>query len=238
MNENMKLLVELQGMDLELVKLENSKSDFPAQKDELIKGIETANSDYASMKTNIEDLNKGIKKEEADVEMEKESLKKSKGKMDHITTNKEYDAVHAEIESLENNIKSKEDKIINMSEQVETLSKELEGMESKKTEVEEKNQPAIKTLDDDISQIDDKIAVVMGKRKQIEDKIPVKIKRNYNRILSGRKNKVVLGYIEQNERSCSFCHKSLSLQQVNEVRRGVDLILCESCGSILIWTEE
>ncbi len=105
-------------------------------------------------------------------------------------------------------------------------------------EVLAKNTPEIEKLASQTSEIDARIQAIRQKRKELAEQLPQRILRMFERILKGRPTRQVIGTVTTDRRSCSFCFKSLTLQQVNEVRRNDEVIACDGCGSILIWVEQ
>ncbi len=62
----------------------------------------------------------------------------------------------------------------------------------------------------------------------------------YNRLRKG-KSGIAISPVDKHKLTCRGCYKQLPPQKVMEVRRGEKIILCESCGRILVWdnrTEE
>ncbi|MFH1759600.1 MAG: C4-type zinc ribbon domain-containing protein [bacterium] len=47
-----------------------------------------------------------------------------------------------------------------------------------------------------------------------------------------------IGIVTNDQRLCHHCYSHLPPQRYNEVMRNDSLILCSSCGSILIWAQE
>jgi len=62
------------------------------------------------------------------------------------------------------------------------------------------------------------------------------ILRTYDLIRKRRKQGRVISHVTET-RTCSVCYKELEPQLMNEIKRSSKLIMCQSCGSIFIWTE-
>lgn len=238
MLDDLRFLLDLQEIDLQMAQMEKGKQDMPAQRAGMGKEIEKAKALLDSAKKKADDVEKERKTVDAELSNERDALAKSQERLNTITTNKEYDAVHSEIETHTNKIKNAESRAASLAEEIEKLKKELEQAAAQAKEIEEKNAPEIEKVEDGISRIDSKIAEVKTVRDATSQKISKKALRTYERILKTRKNGRAVALVTMGKRNCSICFKSLPPQKVNEVRRNDELIMCESCGSILIWSEK
>jgi len=238
MNEDLTRIREIQEFDFQIFGQLKNKEELPSKLAELKKAIEKAQADKESNETRIKELEAEKRKGERDAIDEKEALEKSKERLNTITTNREYDAVHEELGAHERKLKSVEEHTLSLMEAHEEATKEKETIESWLKEIQEKNTPQIQELERDIAEIDDKIGVVDSKRSRLTEQLPARVLRMYDRILNGRKTKQVIGNVSPDKRNCSFCFKSLTLQQVNEVRRNEEINTCDNCGSILLWMEK
>lgn len=236
--EETKTLVELQKADLGIFQLEQSKKEYPGKVDELQKAVQKAQTDLEEIRKKAEEMEEKKKKIEKELLQIQEQMKKSQERLNHIQTNREYDAVHEEIATHQNRSKALSDQSITLKEDIEKATKESEIAQAWLLEIQNKNQPEIDKLTLEISQIDGKIQEARNGRKAIIGSMNPKILKSYERILKGRKTGRVIGFVSSVKRNCSYCCKTLTLQQVNEVRRNDALNLCDNCGSILIWTEQ
>lgn len=239
MNDDLKYLIKLQDIDIEIIELENSKKEFP-------KIVDKLESDIASDNELLKKLEKEIsEKKKEKIEIEEKivnyslSLENSQVKLNTIKTNKEYDAIHVELESLKQLITTGERQLQKYTDDIknleDSLNETLNSFEKKSSE----NGPQIKELKEKIESIDSVISGVAAKKDDINSKIKNKQNlRAYNYIRASRKKGKVIGFVTNEERNCTICYQVLQPQVVNSIRKAREIIYCQNCGSILIWKDQ
>lgn len=228
-------LIQLQEVDNRIYGLEQSKKEFPKKVEELESEIQKAADRLTSEETAKSDILNDRKNFENQIEEAKVALERSEGRLNSITTNREYDAVHSEIETHKNLIANSAQRIKNIESGIERIDASIEEAKKEQETVADKNNPQIDELKGRISSIDSDIADALSEREKIIKEISVQSVRIYNYIHKRRKNAKVIGFVSESDRVCSICYKVLEPQLVNEVRKGNKLHLCQGCGSILIW---
>jgi predicted nucleic acid-binding Zn-ribbon protein len=237
MNKDLVLLVKLQEIDQRIHTLELSKKEFPKELEDLQKSIDSAVGERDRVDNRSKELVKQHKNLETQIEDARTSLKKSEERLNSITTNREYDAVHSEIETHKNTILHGGHKLKSMEDETEKLKKAIDDAQTSAEQVRTEKQPRIDELQGRISSIDSDIAVVQKERDEVVKQIPPPTYRSYENIHKRRKNGRVIGLVSETERICKVCYKVLEPQLVNEIRKGLRIQMCEGCGSILIWHE-
>jgi predicted nucleic acid-binding Zn-ribbon protein len=231
--ESLKLLQEI---DLRIREQELAQEQFPVAVKDLQSAIENA-------QTVLENSTKKLKKAEADkvafdegIQKSHDMLDKSQERLNSIKTNREYDAVHAEIETQKNTINTSETRRKNLNDEIEKLKAIVEQNTSEAIRIKSENEPKIAELNEKIAAIDSIIAKITKEREVILPKIRKQYLRTYDLIRSKKKSGRAVSIIK-GPRTCSVCFKVLEPQLYNEIKRGLKLILCQNCGSILIWDE-
>jgi len=234
MSNDYKMLLALQDCDLRIVDLERSKEEFPIKVAELEKAIADAAGTVESTQTRIEELTQEKKNVEEQVVNAKLSLEKSQERLNTIKTNKEYDAVHSEIETHKNIVATADKRIHKFTSEIEilgeTLTEEKEAFENLSAE----NQPQIDDLKQKIATIDSSVADVVAEKENLIPQIAKPYIRAYNHIRANRKKGKVISIISNADRNCTVCYQVVPPQLVNQIRKGNDIVYCQSCGSILI----
>lgn len=237
MSTDFKNLIELQKIDLRIIKLEQSKEEFPKTVENLEKIISDAKGVLENIETRLEEARTEKKAIEEQKVNAKRSLEKSQERLNSVKTNKEYDAVHTEIETHKNLLSTADKKIQRFSDEIEAIEKELEEAKGEFDKAVEDNQPQIDELKEKIATIDSAIAEVVTEREKLLPNINKRYVRTYDHIRMGRKKGMVISIVEGTHTNCSICYQKLQPQVVNQVRKGSDLVFCQNCGSILIWKE-
>lgn len=236
MLEELKYLLQLQEIDGRIKEQELAQENFPLMvqelKEEIIKATETRDALKKKVLTEEEERHNW----EEQVETAKSGLERSQERLNSIRTNREYDAVHAEIEAQKNIINSAEQRRNNISAEIENLRNMVHDHDEALQKIIAENEPKIKELQEKISAIDSTIATIEKERDVIVPHIGKLVLRQYELIRSRRKTGKAISIISGN-RTCSICFKVLEPQLFNEIKRGTKVILCQSCGSIMIWQE-
>ena len=235
MSNDFKNLIELQKIDLRIIELEQSKEEYPKTVESLEKIISDAKVTVENCESRLDEVRTEKKAVEEQKTNAKLSLEKSQERLNSVKTNKEYDAVHTEIETHKNILSSADKKIQRFSDEIEAIESELGEAKSEYDKIVEENQPQIDELKEKIATIDSAIAEVVSERESLVPNINKRYVRTYDHIRIGRRRGEVIGVVEGTHGNCAICYQKLQPQVVNQVRKGNDLVFCQSCGSILIW---
>jgi len=235
MNQDLQNLVKLQLIDMRIFELKQSKKEYPIEVEKLTAAVREAESVVASLEQKIHDVATERKNVEDQIAQAKLSLSKSEERLNAITTNREYDAVHSEIESQKHTVSNGEIRLKNFGEETERLNQQKEQAHKEVERIRAEGQPKIDDLNAKIASIDSDIESVGRERNALLPGIGRQYQRTYDHIHNRRKNARVISLVSMADGTCAICHRILEPQLVNEVRKGVRLNICESCGSILIW---
>ncbi|HEX9366156.1 MAG TPA: C4-type zinc ribbon domain-containing protein [Vicinamibacterales bacterium] len=230
MNPDIQHLIRLQHLDSEIESARRRIAEIPAVQEALVTrlaqaaaAVETARQRLAASQHE----RKTIENEVAAIQIR---LSKYKGQLTELKTNKEYQTMQHEIATAEQAIRSLEDRVLERMEEAEALTGEL-----KAAEAELKTQQAAiaaerKTLEAEASALqraaDEKSSARVAAAKELS---PAALKL-FEHVSKQRKG---LAVAEARDGGCTVCHVRMRPQMFNEVRRGENLIQCESCLRIL-----
>ena len=238
MQEDLQYLLELSAVDKKVHELKLTKKDLPLR-------IQTLKDEIDREKSNLEKVSQAITETKAKIEenqdivvQEQSSLTESNKRLDNISTNREYDAVHLEIATHKRNIDNAQANVIHHQQILENLVKEKETVEADHKKVVEANQPELNKLVDELGGIEDRIAEEIAKADAPRNKINKKVLAVYDRVVKRRGNPNVIAAINRNQKACLVCNRTQTPQRVIEISKKNALLTCESCGSILVWKED
>ncbi len=234
MSTDYKLLLALQDCDLRIIELERSKEEFPVKVTELEKAVADAAGTIENTQKRIEELTQEKKNVEEQVIDASIALEKSQERLNTIKTNKEYDAVHAEIETHKNIVATADKRIQKFTAEIETLQNALDEEKEAFEKISAENQPQIDDLKQKIATIDSSVADVVAEKEKLIPQIAKPYIRAYDHIRASRKKGKVISIISNADRNCTVCYQVVPPQLVNQIRKGTDIVYCQSCGSILI----
>ncbi|MBU0605279.1 MAG: hypothetical protein KKH77_03210 [Candidatus Omnitrophica bacterium] len=228
--EQIKLLVELQKLDSQILKMEDELNSIP----EILSKLE---SDFNEKSANLkkhEDDTKALqlkrKEKEGELKAKEDIVKKYTTQMYQVKTNKEYTALQEEIGRVKADSSLIEEAILKIFDQVDAENKEVAAQKEflKKEDAamrEEKTK-----LDADALRVKSDLDRLKAQRAELTVKVDQKILARYDRILT---NKDGLAVAPITGESCQGCFGHMPAQVINEVRMKSSIICCENCTRIL-----
>ena len=234
MQEAIKQLLTLQERDLELDKLEAELSRVP-------KEIGAIRSQMAAEKAALEDSKKELthvqgqrKEKEAELASKEESVRKHTAELNSIKSNDAYRAMLGEIEKSKRDMSTLEDDILQLMERVDAAQRVWKERENAAKSVEGERQRQIAEWEGKQKQLEDLLAQKQKERQDLGQGLPAKLVERYERLRNGKRGAVIVPLKSQ---QCSGCHMMVSPNLVNEVKRGQNIMTCESCSRI-VYLEE
>jgi predicted nucleic acid-binding Zn-ribbon protein len=238
MQEDLQYLLELSAVDKKVHELKLMKKDLPVRIQTLKEGIERE-------KANLDRVNQAIAETKARIAenqdlgtTEQTALTESSRRLEAISTNREYDAVHSEIATHKKNIDVSQANVLHYQQVLENLLKEAETVEAEYKQVLEVNEPELARLTEELNGIEDRVAEEHAKGEAPRAKINKRVLSVYDRVVARRGNPNVIAAINRDQKACLVCNRTQTPQRIIEISKKNALLTCESCGSILIWKED
>src|SRR3954469_5521005 len=154
MQEDLQLLLELSSVDKKVYELKLTKKDLPLR-------IQTLKDEIEREKTNLEKTTAGITETKAKITenqdivvQEQSNLTESNKRLEAISTNREYDAVHLEIATHKRNIDNAQANVIHFQHILENLRKEKEAADTAYKAGLDKNGPELSKLTEELNGIE------------------------------------------------------------------------------------
>jgi predicted nucleic acid-binding Zn-ribbon protein len=229
---DLKLVIRLQDIDHRLAELSKEIASLPVHIAEIEKKLVSherkLDGDRAALGAN----QKERKKCEGDIQVQEQKISKLKDQMVTAKTNEQYRAFQNEIEFCQKEIRRLEDRILELMAESEPLDKNVKAAETalkaEKAQVEaEKNQARERTAADQKAQKE-----LQGERASIASSITPATYQNYERVRKGRRGIAVAEVIDGR---CTACHIALRPQYFQDLKRGENILSCESCQRILYY---
>ena len=228
-------LLQLQEIDLRIHEQELARKELPETVRTLEQAVAAARAAMEAARERAGAAEQEIGVLDEQVAGAQASLERSEGRLNAIKTNREYDAVHAEIETQKNIIQTSEVRKKKLIDEAARKKALAEASAAEFERITAENEPKIAEFKTKIAQIDSVIAGIVKERETVMPLITKSVMRTYNLIRSRRKTGRVVSAVNE-ARICTVCHKVLEPQMINEIKRSSKLLMCQSCGSIFIWT--
>ncbi len=234
MRESLKLLMELQNLDLVIDDLKVQKEEIP----EKIKGMqEQYKIDVEKMeedKNSLSYLQVDKKNKEIELGSEEEAIKKHQKELNSIKKNEAYKSMLKQIEDANRKKQQLEDEILEIMQKNEDLKKEFESRKMQIEQGKKTMDEEINSLNKEVKHLSEKMEELIQKRSFYTGNIPKEYLQTYEK-MRGNKGGVVV--VSINIDNCGGCHLSVLPQSINEAMKDKELVLCENCGRILYWKE-
>ena len=124
MDERLKVLLMIQSIDIRFDEMRREKEETPKEIEKLKEDLDLLRNATEQGLSTLEELKKGRRKVESELEEKDLKLKKSKLRLNEVKSNREYQAVLKEIEELKGLTFQKEEMVIKWMEDIEIQEKE------------------------------------------------------------------------------------------------------------------
>jgi len=235
LQHDLELLLDLQEIDDELGELERSKIYLPEMIQKLETEIYDLEKEIEKSKITMQESLKEQSALELEIESDKQQLENYQRQMRVIKTNKEYDALTSEIDSKKLEISEKEERVLALMATIDDCQEKEKELSIKLKEVKEGNSEQLKNLNEQSSSLQAKIDNRLEKRDKVARNIKRQVIGIYERVRKGKGGLVV---VPIRKKACGGCFKQIPPQRIQEIRRGDRIFSCDSCGRILIWSDE
>jgi uncharacterized protein len=229
---DLKLAIRLQEIDHRLAELAQEIAALPVHIAEIEKKLVAHERKLEADRAALTANQKERKNCESDIQTQEQKISKFKDQMLGAKTNEQYRAFQNEIEFCQSAIRKAEDRILELMSESEPLEKNVKAAETalkaEKAQVEaEKQQARERTA------VDQKAAAELqeeraGLVKQMSQPV-------YRRYEQSRKARRGIAVSEVIDGRCSVCHMALRPQFFQELRKGNEVMICESCQRILYY---
>jgi uncharacterized protein len=228
----------------ELEKLVNlQKTDTNIRR--LKKSIETAEERRASIEQEFEQHAFSIREiqgtrdrlggERAELEKQiaenKTYLERADRNLKHAQNQKEYETAMRETDAIQKQIAAFETQIIEKMSGIEEVEKELENRADEINSLDAKRDEALTAFDKQIEEERAELDEDLKRRHEVFVTLPTQLASVYNRLAQRSRDGIAVAEVVNG--SCSACFMSLRPQMQVEVKRGDQIITCESCTRIL-----
>ncbi len=228
-SEIIQLLKELQGIDIEIMKLEKQKVSLPPEITSLMRGVEVIRRDIEELKSEVKSLSERRRESEQNLDDKLSVLEKLRSQKNLVSTNEAYTALLKEIEAAEEQQNRSEEDILMYMERAEELSDssgkreaELAASEAELIKLKEKNSARVKSLEGELG-------ILLARRSEKTSLIDSDILPLYESI---RKAKAGVAFVPAEKDVCTGCSMKVRSQVISELMKG-DVVICDSCSRLL-----
>lgn len=241
-------LIPLQKIDLEIHALKSRRDEKPKLLAPVEARLARARENLEALRGEIKGLKlEGSRRELAVKEVE-DRISKLATQANMAKKNDEYQAFQKEISGFKADRSRIEDGLLDVYMQADEKSKLEKIRETEAREAESEFQTAERKNEAEIAELDRQISRLAAQREGVAASIDKELLRAYDRILRVKEDGLALAPAQMYESveeegvqkywGCGGCSVGVTSQDVNELRKGRDIVLCRSCSRILYWKEE
>ncbi len=229
---DLKLVIRLQEIDNRLVELTREIAALPKHileiEQKLVSHQRKLDADRAALAGNLTDR----KKAEGEIQLQEQKISKLKDQMLQAKTNEQYRAFQNEIEFCQKEIRRHEDRILELMAESDPLDKNVKAAEAALKAEREQVEAEKQEARDRTGQDEQAAATLKSERAEIVKSLTP---ASYQRYERARKSRRGIGVAEATEGRCGGCHMAMRPQFIQELKRGDQVMTCESCQRILYY---
>ncbi|MGH9819321.1 MAG: zinc ribbon domain-containing protein [Pyrinomonadaceae bacterium] len=231
MRAELEKLIELQKTDTNIRRLKKSIDTTETGR----AGIEQEFEQHAFSIREIQNKRDSLNAARADLDKQiaenKTYLERADRNLKHAQNQKEYETAMRETDALQKQIAALETQSIEKMSELETVEKELEERADEINTLEGKRKTALGEFDSQVSKNKKELEKETAHRKEIFVTLPDRLAEVYDRLAVRSRDGIAVAEVVNG--ACSACFMSLRPQMQVEVKKGNEIITCESCSRIL-----
>ena len=224
-------LIELQKTDTNLRRLKKLLETAETRRAE----IEQEFEQHAFSIREIQNRRDTMHAKRADLEKQiaenKTYLERADRNLKHAQNQKEYETAMRETDALQKQISAAETQIVEIMEEVEGVEKELEERAEEINTLDGKRDAALAEFDAALANDKKEFESETKHRQTAFATLPARLASVYDRLAQRSRDGIAVAEVVNG--SCSACFMSLRPQVQLNVKKGDEIITCESCTRIL-----
>lgn len=228
--EGLSLLIALQEKDSVVNGLREELEQIPLSVSNIQDGLAREKSSAEASRT--EALHLQVERKNKELELaEKEALvRKHQQELNQVKTNAAFKALMTEIDAAKQECNLLQDEILALLDKIEGFQAREKQANQEIRESESKVAGSLQELESKKKDLEQKLDSVLQERNSLAGQVPAEILQRYEQVLKRRKGSAV---VPLQKESCGGCHMHLPPQVIVNVKKGQDLVACDSCQRIL-----
>lgn len=235
MNAELSQLIKIQEVDLEIKRLQEEVTSHPVRQKELEDKFAASVKEYLDLKQELDDARTARRNLEANLEIEQQKHQKFKNDLMKATNEREYTTAIREVDITAKAISSHETEILKLMEKIEKLearvAEQTPEMEARRSGVDHQ----LAAWNEELNRNREKLETLLFERPPLIEALSPAGRATYDRLSKMRSGTPLA---EARDYSCMACRMKIRPQVFSDIRRGEQIITCESCGRILYFKEQ
>ena len=224
-------LIELQKTDTNLRRLKRSLETADVRRAAIEQEFEQHASSIREVQNKRDELNARRVDLEKQIAENKTYLERADRNLKHAQNQKEYETAMRETDALQKQIAAFETQIVESMEELETVEKELEERAEEISSLDAKRDEALGEFDALTAKDRSEYDAELKHRADAFATLPARLASVYDRMAQRSRDGIAVAEVING--SCSACYMQLRPQVQLNVKKGDEIITCESCTRIL-----
>lgn len=235
LREQLKVLVNLQEVDLKIDSLKKKKFSLPSHLKTINDTLQKSQAAISLKNTALAEIEKSLRQTQAALELNQDRLKRAHGKLEGVHNSQEFQAANKEIDQLKKLNSTLEEQLKKSKTEVGAIQTEIENMNLEISVTQEEQISKAALISSESSQINTQISSLEQERLQFVPNMNKRILALYDRVRVARNG---LGLVPALNGRCSGCNLSLPPQLFNEIMKYNNAQSCPNCNRILFVPEQ
>jgi predicted nucleic acid-binding Zn-ribbon protein len=230
MTEDLRRLVRLQDLMLQADILNEKIAGVPAEVARLEKDLLAVEGEIEQEKGSLQDLQKERRRLEMELMGVEGRMQKYQGQLSEVKTNKEYQAILHEIESCKAERGGLDEKILLDMEAADQATVAFKVHDDRLRAKRAETEAGKKALAQQAEALKAEKAAIEAEQEELKKSVPANFLEPFLKVARGRKG---LALVAVRDELCGGCHVRVMPKLIQEVRRSIGLIACDSCKRYL-----
>jgi len=234
MKEQIKVLVKLQHLDAESIRIKSTLNDVSKKLKHLDSSLEEIEQTIKDQESVLDGLKKQYRDYESDVKLNLAKINKSQEKLRSVKTNKEYQSLLKEIEDVKSKNSSIEDKMIECLDRIDEAEEIIATKKDEYLQFSDRIKSEKQSIEHDAEIDKKKLDELDMDRKNVSGLIDAQLFKKY---LVIKEQQEGLAVVPVKDAVCHGCNVNLPPQLYNELFRHDSLKFCPNCHRIIYLKE-
>lgn len=232
MNEQIAALHDLQVHDRKMVALERRLAEIPRRVEEMDNDLGVLEGMVTQERGKLDETQAFLKVQENRLEDEEEQIKTSKARLSAVKTTRELNAAQREIDATRRLSNARASEISNINEAITEASGRVDNMQSGLDSLKGEFDVERNKLKAESVKLGEMLNGDAGGRDKLVKCVELSLRRTYERI---RRRAGGVAFVPVRERRCGACRMNVPHSKYVELKKGTEIIGCESCGRLMYW---
>lgn len=234
MKEQIEVLVKLQHLDAESIRITSTLNDVSKKLKHLDSSLEEIEQTIKDQESVLDGLKKQYRDYESDVKLNLAKNNKSQEKLRSVKTNKEYQSLLKEIEDVKSKNSSIEDKMIECLDRIDEVEEIIATKKDEYLQFSDHIKSEKQSIEHDAEIDKKKLDELDMDRKNVSGLIDSQLFKKYSVIKEQQEG---LAVVPVKDAVCHGCNVNLPPQLYNELFRYDSLKFCPNCHRIIYLKE-